>query len=279
MKQAIVTGEFDGKRLDKALELLHPELGLRQRRRLWESGWVKVDGFARDKNYKVRQGQRLEVERYACELPECSGVRLVADQGGFGALYKPSGIHSAAIEGKPTPSVESMLGEFWPDEKTRLLNRLDEPTTGILLVALNPKAETIYRTHDAANIMKRYLALVQGRVERGETLRNLLDTDNRKTTRVLDELAPSFLRWTRIEPAVYLPERDATLVRAFIHRGARHQIRAHLAHFGHPIIGDTVYGAGEPGGLYLHHYKIEFPGFVAECDPEWPDVEPPTGGG
>ncbi|MBU1247724.1 MAG: RluA family pseudouridine synthase, partial [Proteobacteria bacterium] len=58
-----------------------------------------------------------------------------------------------------------------------------------------------------------------------------------------------------------------TFVRAIIARGARHQIRAHLAAAGHPIVGDALYGtAGER--LCLYHTALDFPGFSVRLDPD-----------
>ena len=60
-------------------------------------------------------------------------------------------------------------------------------------------------------------------------------------------------------------------LQADIAKGARHQIRAHLAAYGYPILGDTIYEKTEndEGRLYLHHARIIFPGFTAVCPPQW----------
>ena len=61
-----------------------------------------------------------------------------------------------------------------------------------------------------------------------------------------------------------------TLLQITIQRGARHQIRAHLAAAGHPIVGDHLYGRHPGRVMYLHHAAISLPGFEAQCPPPWP---------
>jgi 23S rRNA pseudouridine1911/1915/1917 synthase len=280
MQGVIVPPEYDEERLDHALLLLFPGTGLRHRRRLFDQGLVLVDGRLRAAAFKVRPGQQIEfLPRLNSSAPAASeaAARLwvVHEDGQFAAVCKPAKLHSAAIEGKDEPCVERELPRLFPGQKPVLLNRLDFETSGILLVALSGLAELRYRTEDSAKVHKRYLALVRGRVDGEFRIKRLLDTDNRKRTRVLVAQEPSFLRWTRVRALVHLEARGATLLQVSIHKGARHQIRAHLSAVGHPIVGDPLYGEGEPGIMYLHHYRIELPGFTAEILPEWPDLEIP----
>ena len=103
--------------------------------------------------------------------------------------------------------------------------------------------------------------------------------------RVLAEMAehPDHRRHTLIVPLAHLapdrlrdiaePAGEATLAGCLILKGARHQIRAHAASLGHPLLGDARYGAeGRPAAeerFFLHHGRIELPGFAASCLPDW----------
>ncbi|MDR3074404.1 MAG: hypothetical protein LBV01_06765, partial [Deltaproteobacteria bacterium] len=106
-------------------------------------------------------------------------------------------------------------------------------------------------------------------------LRGVLDTDTRRKTRVRPEPSPDPTRHTLVAPlpqAGPLPEADGPLsvLLVRIHRGGRHQIRAHLADAGFPVLGDTLYGAPEDAfPLHLHHAAIALPGFSAVCAPSW----------
>ncbi|HCG04069.1 MAG TPA: RNA pseudouridine synthase, partial [Desulfovibrio sp.] len=255
--------------------------------------------------------------------------RVLAEADGLVALSKPGGLHSAAIAGSPAPSVEArlpaLLGEGVGHEGfPRLLNRLDGPTSGILLAARTPQAaQRFHAAEDSGQMAKTYLALVHGTLEQPVTMRRALDTANRATTRVLQDDTPDPLRHTKVTPlgamsaawpdgtdappvdtqppdenatGASLPNTPCTLVRCVIRKGARHQIRAHLAALGHPIVGDVRYGGGadaegnlpeapSPAArqaglhaaptLFLHHARTELPGFRAACPPPWLYVLPP----
>ncbi|QGY41399.1 RluA family pseudouridine synthase [Pseudodesulfovibrio cashew] len=262
----IVPESSDGLRLDKVLASPLPESGLRLRRRLCDEGRVRVSDAPRKPGYKVRAGQEILINREQEAVTHSElGVFVVEKTGDFAAVYKPGGVHSAAIEGKDDASVEAVLPDLFDGEVT-LLNRLDFLTSGLLLVALNPEAATRYQElEEAGQLRKFYLAEVQGRLDGLATVKNALDTDDRKKTRVLEGDNPDEGRWTGVETLSHDHETRTTLVRCLIKRGARHQIRAHLASIGHPIVGDSLYGSAGNGGLRLHHQRIEFPGFVAEA--------------
>lgn len=241
-------------------------LGLRQCRALIAGGLVRVDDRPLPKGAMVRPGQRVSVAETASATSH-PGVAVLARDDRFAALAKPAGLHSVA--GRGQSCLETCLPGLglggW-----RLLNRLDLLTGGLVLAAASEDAEAAYKGwQDGGLVCKWYLAVARGTVE-AMTLRGRILDDKRRVVRVTaDEDEP--LRWTRVCPV--RPMDDTTLVLVRILKGRRHQIRAHLAHAGHPLAGDPVYGAGEPGGLYLHHWRLDMPGFSAAWLPAWPGVE------
>ncbi|WP_449241997.1 pseudouridine synthase family protein [Desulfovibrio sp.] len=277
MNEVTVPEDMDGARLDQALELLLPGSYLRERRRVWETGAVLVDGRARAKGFRVNAGQRLALAAREPEEPSpAAAARLLSIQGDYAALFKPGGMHSAAIAGRDNPSVERLLPGLLPGRGARLLNRLDFLTSGIVLAGLTPEAAARYHElEDAGGVTKEYQALVRGCLEWPVTVMNALDTDDRKKTKVLAHEDESPLRWTRAEPLEYDEDHDRTLLKVVIRKGARHQIRAHLAHVLLPIVGDPLYGDGEGERLFLHHGRLSFEGFEAAVA----DGFPRAGGG
>lgn len=258
----------DGWRLDKALMTFKPDTGLRYRRRLCEDGLVLVDGKPRKPGYKVSAGQDMTISVSEKTLSyKDMGLRVVERADGLAAVYKPGAVHSAIVAGRGSSSVEAVLPDMFEEGTPVLLNRLDYLTSGLLLVAMGQEAVERYQSmEDAGDIRKFYLAEVRGRVDGIITVRSRLDTNGRKVTKVLDEDDQDDRRWTTVEALSHNHEKGTSLVRCLIMKGARHQIRAHLASIGHGIVGDPLYGeAGENvDTLRLHHQRVEMPGFTAE---------------
>lgn len=256
-------------RLDKVLAV-HLGLGIRRCRALVEAGLVLVDGRTLAKGGLVRPGQVVSVAEPAeaeTGVACAAGVEVVFSAKGFAAISKPGGVHTVA--GRGGNSLEGCLPGLglagW-----RLLNRLDLLTGGLVLAAAGEREAALYKGwQDAGQVRKWYLALAHGGVGELELAGLILD-DKRRVVRVTGQ-EDDALRRTMVRPVRSVgPD---TLVLAHILKGRRHQIRAHLAHAGHPLVGDPVYGAGEPGGLFLHHWRLDMPGFTAELPPKWDFVD------
>lgn len=319
-------------RLDAALALFLPELGLRGRRRLWNWRRITVNGRPRPPGFMVGPGDVIRVETAPDARPHnkpdddsrnpadagketpladlCAALRLVAASDDFAALHKPAGLHSAIVAGGRAPSLEALLpgewGRLWRDYARQAaapgdapspplpLTRLDAATSGIVLAAMNREAAGRFRLAERrGQAFKTYFAVVRGRLLRPLELKNRLLTNNRKLTLVMDEDTPDDTRHTLVAPlremnmvpagelsgkreeqaGAEIALHGATLVRARIRRGARHQIRAHLAAAGFPLIGEWLYPSPRRDEsdthLYLHHAKVEFPGFSALDMPGW----------
>lgn len=268
-REFFVAAEHDGARLDRALEPFLPDAGLRQRRRLIDTGRVLLEGRPAQPGVKVRQGQRLTLLPGQDAPARSVAVPIAARTADYAALNKPAGLHSAALAGGGGQSLEAMLPALFPGITPRLLNRLDYLTSGLVLVALNVRAAKVFAAIKPADMVKEYLAVVRGRLDEPLELKRKLDSADRKDTRVLGRLDPEPRNWTLVWPEAALSG-ERTLVRVRIQAGARHQIRAHLAAAGLPIVGDPLYGeAEEDGRLLLHHRLLEFPGFKARREPPW----------
>ncbi len=164
--------------------------------------------------------------------------------GHYLAVHKPSGlfVHPSPLDFRAPSCLELLrdrLGQpLYP------VHRLDRATSGVLLFALDPEsARRMARLFAERKVAKRYLAVVRGHPpERGRIDRPLRE---RGGAGGLQEAVTEFRRLQRVEldaPVGRYPKAWYALVEAAPLTGRRHQIRRHLAHLSHPIIGDTTYG-------------------------------------
>lgn len=291
--------ETAGLRLDRALAAILPHMGLRGRRRAIDDGRVLVNGQPGSAAQHVRRGDRVVVRPVRDRNDVCGTdtARVLARQGAYWFLYKPPGQHSVTLAGGTARGLDAFLSEYLgknfdlPGQGRAsilpvLLQRLDRGTSGIVCAAGTEAAAQAFRQAErAGRCEKRYLALVEGHLATPTVVRHALQTAHRRRSRVLPSLAES-LRWTelwplhfwtpaalkRLWPHLNVPS-GATLAACRIRCGARHQIRAHAAFLGHPLVGDADYGASCPldgsPPLYLHHGGLSFPGASCAILPAW----------
>ena len=162
----------------------------------------------------------------------------------FAFFDKPSGVlvHPTTYR---TPY--SMLDEirYLYGPYANAVHRIDMETSGLLLAAKNKGAEKRLKTlFESRGVQKRYLAWVRGRIDTPFEVNAPLKINNDFSTIKLKMLVhpdgkPAV---TRFAPIEYDPIHDATLISAQPLTGRQHQIRVHLFHVKHPIIGDPIYG-------------------------------------
>ena len=132
--------------------------------------------------------------------------------------------------------------------KVRMLGRLDRETTGLLVVAKNSYAYGVLEKDHTKN--KTYLALVKGEVKEAGTVNAPIGAGERSLVRVVRDDGQSAV--THYKP---LQTGEVSLLEIKLDTGRTHQIRCHMAHVGHPVLGDELYGGG-CGGVHLHVHKI-----------------------
>ena len=272
----VLPGE-SGVRLDRFLRDRFPGVPSRSVRFAIEGGNVRVGGAAFPKGRILREGETVTVGSLAEEsdwLPvpsDLPGASVAYEDPHVAVLSKPHDAHTESqrpLEAGTLAGYLRMLhpevAEIAPVPGLTLLTRLDFATSGAVPAALTTQAWTFLRhEREMGGIRKRYLCLVEGDVPESLPIDYTIDSGGGGSVRVRKESAdPDPCRWTWIEPVKGVAP-GRTLVRATISRGKRHQIRAHLAAAGHPIVGDRRYASVPPEGpgktrLMLHAEEVIF---------------------
>jgi len=183
------------------------------------------------------------------------------------AINKPSGllVHKSPIDRHETQFalqlVRDQIGQYvYP------IHRLDKPTSGVLLFALTSEmAQTmslLFRSHD---VEKEYIAIVRGYTEEEELidypLKQMLDTKEQKKLGITKEAQESqtyyeCLATVELPYAVSrYPVARYSLVKLLPKTGRKHQLRRHMKHIFHPIVGDTKHGRGEHNILFREKFE------------------------
>jgi len=191
--------------------------------------------------------------------------RILYEDRDIFVLYKPSGL--AVQSARPSvPDMMSMLrsGLMERGEKNAylgLVNRLDQPVEGILLVGKNEKAAANLnrQIQDHIHTEKWYQALVCGKLspKEGFLVDYLLKDGRTNTSRVVPEGTKGGKR-SELYYEVLEEQEGRSLLRIRLLTGRHHQIRVQLAHAGTPIAGDLKYGKADPGQLCLCAFKMTF---------------------
>jgi 23S rRNA pseudouridine1911/1915/1917 synthase len=258
-----------GLRLDRFLAGL-PDIRTRAAAdALLGAGRVLVDGSARDRSYRLRGSETVEVELEEAQpaelAPEEVPLRVAFEDEHLLVVDKPAGVVVHPAPGHASGTLVHGLLERGaaggePD-RPGIVHRLDRDTSGLLVVARSEEAhrrlQALVRRRE---LEREYLALVRGRPrsrrgrieapigrDRASPFRQSLDTESPRD-------AVTHFEVERMWSAF-------ALLRVRLETGRTHQIRVHLAGIDLPVIGDSVYGVPEPGlgRQFLHAARLAFP--------------------
>lgn len=265
-RQVFKTSEADiGKRLDVFLAEQLPELSRSRIQQLLEQGNAGIEGqseSAAKASFRLRGGERLWIEAVPPPplhaTPEKIELNILYEDDDVAAIDKPAGmiVHAGAGVHSGT-LVNALLHHFGKlsevsgELRPGIVHRLDKNTSGVILVAKNDVAHRhLAEQFSGRRVEKEYIALVHGTVQKAEGAIDLAigrDPVRRIRMSVKSGTAADKGRHALSRYRVLKRYRGFTLLAVRILTGRTHQIRVHLSAIGHPIVGDTLYGA--PGAI------------------------------
>lgn len=274
MKYFFVTDEIDeNTRLDSYLSRLFDDFSRSQIQKIIKDGNALINGQIKKSSYNLKANDKIELEIEQKDkdiiLPENIALDVIYEDENMLVVNKPSGMltHPTTIEREGT-LVNALLykyGENLSDIngyfRRGILHRLDRNTSGLLMVAKNNAAhEFLANQIKEKTAIRKYLAFVKGSFKDEKGVINLPigrhPTQPHKMA-VVEGAKPSVTEFKVLERF-----KDCTYLELTLKTGRTHQIRVHLSHLHHPVLNDTLYGAGtfkvKTQEQILQAYKLSF---------------------
>lgn len=297
MQEIKVTKNEAGQRLDKLLAKYLNEAPKSFFYKMMRKKNIVLNGKKATGNEKLEEGDIVKLFLADETIQKFSSVKIQRTKTNLSVIYededvvlinKPVGMLSQKAKESDVSLVEHLIsyllaaGELTEESlksfRPSICNRLDRNTSGIVVAGKSlPGLQKMGELFKERTIHKYYRCLVQGVIREDQYLKGWLKKDE-KTNKVQVSDRPSDSSDQPIETE-YHPlwtEQGVTLLEVRLITGKTHQIRAHLASEGHPLIGDYKYGDRKLNDSYqkkyglksqlLHAYRLEFPTLEGACD-------------
>jgi 23S rRNA pseudouridine1911/1915/1917 synthase len=260
-----------GERLDRALAALAPEFSRSYLQQLIEAGAVTVNGAGVSRSsWKVKAGDEGTLElrptpQSQAFRPESVPIEVVFEDEHLLVINKPAGLVVHPAPGNWSGTLLNGLlardARALSMPRAGIVHRLDKDTSGLMVVAATRAAmDALVRAIAAREVSRQYVALAH-RAWTSGARRHVeapigRDPRNRLRMAVVDGGKPAGTLIELLQNA-----EQGCWVRATLETGRTHQIRVHMAHIGHPLVGDELYGGTDAAGLSrqaLHAYRLAF---------------------
>lgn len=257
--QKIIVDAENSERLDLFLVGMIPELSRSSIQKLCDSGKVLVNNEQKPTKYKVKMGDEIKVyfdPKELDEIPKIDLPVLYEDEDCI-VIDKPSGIltHSKGSF-NPEATVATFIRDKILDidsERAGIVHRLDRGTSGVIICAKNQKSlDYLQKQFADRKTVKKYIAIIEGTIEPSKAIIDMpiaRDVRNPKSFCVKTNGKEAITAYEVQQQSMNYSQLLLTPK-----TGRTHQLRVHLSHQKHPIVGDELYG-GKPFSRILLHAK------------------------
>lgn len=296
MREIHVTSKEEGQRFDKLLGKYLNQAPKSFLYKMLRKKNIKLNGKKASGNEKLKDGDcvqiylsedtianfRKEVKVQEQKIP----LQVIYEDQNVLLINKPWGVLSQKAKPSDTSINEQIapyaIGKGLMSEKDlqmvtpSICNRLDRNTTGIVICGISLEGlQTMSQMLKERTIDKYYLCIVKGKLTKNKKISGYLVKNHQKNTVVVSKEQKGQGAWIETSYEPLASERDFTLLRVKLVTGKTHQIRAHLASIGHPILGDFKYGDRkinewtkrkfDLNSQLLHCAELQFPTKMEGC--------------
>lgn len=252
-------------RLDRYVIRQLPQLSRGYAARLINEGKVSVNGEAQLKaGYKLRADDKVVIDYDEKQELQIDDIELpvIFEDDDCVVIDKPTGVltHSKGPF-NPEPTIESWLRSHLKNramegERAGIVHRLDRATSGVLILAKTPQAlGWLQKQFSQRKVKKSYLAVIEGTLAESQAIIDMPIERNPKKPQTFR--VGSNGKAAQTEYKVLKSGNGHSLLELKPTTGRTHQLRVHLEHLGHPILGDTFYGGKAADRLFLHAKSLE----------------------
>lgn len=279
---ATVSAAEAGQRLDLWLASQLPALSRTRIKTLIDGGHVQVDGAPRKPSHRLKTGEHVQAVVPAPPADEMAAeaipLRVILEDAHILVVDKPAGMVTHPGAGRSTGTLAAAALAHAPEisgvggpRRPGIVHRLDKGTSGLIVLAKTRAAyDSLTAQLGRRSMSRRYLCLAHGVIRRDEGVIDApIARDPRSRVRMAVARAGT---GKRAVTRFHVLERFAgfTYLECRLETGRTHQIRVHLASLGHPLVGDTTYGAKQGrdtlpselveglGGVALHAAGLSF---------------------